>query len=401
MPLQPPPGPVLRVASRFGSRPSLRQEPRKRVLLVTPGGLGERGGIGRLVTHVTGHWARTGTGPDCTIIDPYGPRNLALAPFFFLRALLQVLWYVLRGRVALTHVNMASWGSVIRKGIIVHLAAILRIPVVLHLHAGDFEAFYGALRPCGQRFVRGIFARADRLIVLGEPWRRFLVDRLGICENRVTILENAISGPLEPPARREHSGPCRLLFLGRIEEEKGIHELLAALADPRLVGLSWEATLAGAGAVERFRAEAERLGLGSRVAFVGWQPEPAARSLLACSDVFILPSHFEGLSMALLEAMAFGLAIVCTPVGSLPVAVQDGVSALFVPVGDAERLAGALAGVIEDAALRARLQEAARDRFNEKFEIGHYCSALARLYEDVLREKTGMRAHMSAERNPW
>lgn len=368
----------IRLAGPWGSG--------KRILLITPGGLGERGGIGRLVTHITGYWARTGTGPSCTVIDPYGPRKLALMPIFLASALFQILWYALSGRVALAHINMASWGSAIRKGVILHLATILRIPIVLHLHAGDFEAFYQALSPFWRRRIRGMLARADRLIVLGEAWRIFLRDVMGLPEYRIIVLENAVAGPERVPSRIG-DGPRRLLFLGRIEEEKGIPELLAALAHPRMKGLDWKATLAGAGDIARFAAEAGRLGISSRVEFAGWQPEPEAKALLARSDIFVLPSHFEGLSIAVLEAMAYGLAIVCTPVGSMPSAVEDRSSALFVPVGDIEALANALAEAIEDGALRTRLQKAAWDRFNEKFDIGLYCSTLVHIYGDVLRER--------------
>lgn len=372
----------------------------RRVLLVTPGGLGERGGIGRLVNHIVAHCEAAGIGPGFIVIDPWGPRNLALMPFFFVRALVQIVWHVARGRVALMHVNMASWGSVARKGPIVQLARALRIPVVLHLHAGDFETFYGTLPRIGQRYVRGLFARCDRLIVLGEPWRRFLREVAGIPDRRILVLENAVAGPPAAPDRR-HDGPCRLLFLGRIEPEKGVGELIAALADPRLRPLDWRASLAGAGDIAAYRRQAEQAGIAERVEFLGWQPEAEARALLDACDIFVLPSHFEGLSMAILEAMAYGLAIVCTPVGSIPSAVEDEVSALFVPVGDAAALASALLRLIAAPALRAQLQAAARDGFNRKFDIGLYCSVLEHTYDEVLGERLDTAGRFSGQHDPW
>jgi glycosyltransferase involved in cell wall biosynthesis len=380
------------------ARPS--RADRRRVLLVTPGGLGERGGIGRLVNHIVGHCEAAGIGPGFIVIDPWGPRNLALMPFFFVRALAQIVWHVARGRVALMHVNMASWGSVARKGPIVQLARALRVPVVLHLHAGDFETFYGALPRIGQRYVRGLFAHCDRLIVLGEPWRRFLREVAGIPDRRILVLENAVAGPPAPPVR-PMDGPCRLLFLGRIEPEKGIGELIEALADPRLRPFDWRASLGGAGDIAGYRRQAERAGIAERVEFLGWRPEAEARDLLGACDIFVLPSHFEGLSMAVLEAMAYGLAIVCTPVGSIPSAVEDEVSALFVPVGDAPALAGALLRLIAAPDLRARLQAAAREGFNRKFDIGLYCSVLEHTYDEVLGERHNSTGRFSGRHDPW
>ena len=87
--------------------------------------------------------------------------------------------------------------------------------------------------------------------------------------------------------------------------------------------------------------------------------------------------------MALLEAMAFGCAIVATPVGDTPEAISDGVSGLLVPVGDRAALVSALERLVTDVPLRTRLQAAARQRFCEKFEIAAYCDRLTRLYREL------------------
>lgn len=349
------------------------------VLIVTPGGLGEHGGMGRIVSNITRHWQETDSGPRYRVIDPWGPRFLPLAPFYLVRALAQVAWRALREPVALMHIHMAARGSVVRKALVLLLGKALGIPVLLHLHAGNFEAFYQGLPRVGRRLLRGLLHRADGVVVLGRPWQRMLVDDLGLDAGRVTVMPNAVPAPAHPP-RQCTSGTCRLVFLGRLEDRKGVPELLDALADPRLADLDWHTTLAGGGELRRFRRRIAALGLTARVDCAGWQPEDAVRRLLGESDVFVLPSHHEGLSMALLEALAEGLAIVTTPVGATPEVIEDGRSGLLVPPGDREALARALARLVEDRELRAALRAGARRSFNEKFDISVYCRNLEQLY---------------------
>src|SRR4051794_28231398 len=111
------------------------------VFVVAPTGLRDRGGIGRLLTAIERAWHASGSAPPHRVVDSYGPRVLALSPIYFARALLQIVWYARRGRIRLLHVHMANGGSVVRKGIIVHLGAQLRLPVILHLHANDLDEF--------------------------------------------------------------------------------------------------------------------------------------------------------------------------------------------------------------------------------------------------------------------
>ncbi len=353
-----------------------------RILIVAPGGIGDRGGIGRLVTSVIQGWETSGAAPRYQVVDPYGPKILAIAPFYFAWALLRIVWYASRGEIRLLHVHMADKGSAVRKGIIVYLGKWLSVPVILHLHAANLHGFVGWLPAIGRGLFVHMLARADLVVVLGEFWRRLVVEELSVPVERVRILHNAVYGPPEIPVR-DAAGPCRLVFLGRIDASKGLPELLEALASERLVGLDWQARVAGLGAIETFQRRAAALGLADRVRISDWVPEHEARRLLAEADVFVLPSHHEGLSMAMLEALAFGLAVIATPVGATEEAVVDGVSGLLVPPGDVAALAEALARVISDRRLRERLQREARRRFEEHFEVTQHCRSLESLYAEV------------------
>ena len=345
--------------------------------------------MGRIVGNLTGHWDRSGSGPRYRVIDPYGPRVLLLAPFYLASAMARMVWLFLTAPVRLVHIHMASRGSVVRKGLILLLSKAFGAPVILHFHAGDFTDFYGRLPAYAQRVLLRLIRMADLSIVLGRPWRDLLVGELGIDPARVAVLANAVPRPFEGARPRRSDPTCRLLFLGRLEAPKGVPELIEALADPRLQDLPWQASLVGGGEVTRFRAEIRQRGLSERVECPGWQDASSVARLLAEADVFVLPSHHEGLSMALLEALAVGLAIVATPVGAIPEVIEDRVSGLLVPVGDPAALAAALAEVIAHPDRRAELAAGGSRCFNEKFEISAYCAELEGLYAGVTSDRGG------------
>jgi len=229
--------------------------------------------------------------------------------------------------------------------------------------------------------VVAILKRAARVVVIGTFWRDFAVRTLGLDPAHVALIHNG--APQAPWRERAASAAPRLLMLGELGPRKGTPELLAALAAPELKSRAWSAVLAGNGPVEKYRAEAAALGLGGRAALPGWQSAEQVRALLEAADVFVLPSRQEGLPIAILEAMAVGAAVISTPVGAIPDAIVAGETGLLVPPGDGAALAQAIARLVDDPALRARLAAGARRRFEAMFTIDRTADAVAALYREL------------------
>lgn len=351
------------------------------VLLVSPGGIDDQGGMGRAMRYMVQSWVGRPDAPAFIVLDPRGTGHVAWSPFFLAATLLRILWLSATRTVDVIHVNIAERGSVVRKGIVVALARLIGKPVLLHAHGAELIGFYERLPAAAQRAVAWVFKSAQCNVVLGEPWRRFLIDQLGVPVERVRVLYNAVPEP-RVPRQPNGVGGCRLLFLGRLGERKGARELLEALASPALRRLDWSLTLAGDGEVECFRELAASLDLAARVRIPGWLSQQEAAAAMADADVFVLPSRDEGLPMAILEALAAGVAVVTTPVGAIPEVLEDGRTALLVPPADAPALAAALGRVIRDEALRARLAENGRRLFERRFTIDAYLGKVGGLYCD-------------------
>ncbi|WP_422027232.1 glycosyltransferase family 4 protein [Pyruvatibacter mobilis] len=289
-------------------------------------------------------------------------------------------------RPAACHINLASRGSTLRKAIFAWLCRRASVPYVLHLHGGGYRDFFCNLPAPLRSIVRAFFRRAARVIVLGQVWRDFVVEVIGVDPARVVILPNAVHGPDAVPNRDAPGRVPQILFLGRLGPGKGIPELVEALARDDMRSLSWRAVLAGDGQVAETQAAVAAAGLDDRVEVPGWVGPEAVEALLAASDILALPSHVENLPLSMLEGMGYGLCPVVTPVGAVPDVIRDGENGLLVPVDDAAALASALARLVSDTELRDRLAVQARADFEVSYDIRHYRGKLEAIYLDVLGE---------------
>jgi glycosyltransferase involved in cell wall biosynthesis len=171
--------------------------------------------------------------------------------------------------------------------------------------------------------------------------------------------------------------------IARLDEMKGIDVLLRAvvsLAGARLI-------VAGRGPDESvLHRLATKLGIDDRVEWVGWTEQPAEQ--LPRFTVFVLPSRSEGLPLSVCEAMLAGLPVVASDVGGVGEVVVDGETGVLVPPDHPDALAGAIETLLRDAALRARMGEAGRQRARTHFTA----SAMARSYESLYAELVTRRA---------
>ncbi len=320
---------------------------------------------------------------DIVYLNTRGDRHILLAPFYFLKALLSLFAVAISDTSTILHVNVSWRGSALRKYVVVALAAALKLPVILHLHSGGFAAFYAALPTRLQGCVRTMFGRADRVIVLGPTWQTFVEETLSVPRERIVIAPNGIRSPQADACWRP-VGDDRphIVFLGQLSAGKGVGELIAALGTADMQRRSWQATLAGDSDPAPFEEQARKLGISERLHFPGWLGGSACKDLLRSATVFVLPSHFEGLPMAVVEAAAFGVPIIATRVGALPDFLVDGVSALLVPPRDPAPLREALIRVLDCPNIRERLSAGGRNAFLEHFDI----AKIARQLDDVYRE---------------
>jgi glycosyltransferase involved in cell wall biosynthesis len=280
-------------------------------------------------------------------------------------------------RPAIVHVHSASNASFLRKSLLLLMARVAGCKTIFHLHGGGFRDFVARSGRLKRRWIRHTLENSSRVIALSEGWAAFV--RAFAPQARVAVLPNSV--PL--PGSVSPGEPGRILFLGRVEDAKGVTELLSACARiaPRLPAL--RLVLGGNGHLDETRRRARELGIGQRIELPGWIGPAARAAELARAEVFCLPSHAEGLPMALLEAMAAGKAVVASKVGAIPEAVSDGDNGLLVPPRDSQALAAALERLLRDAALRARLGQRARQTVEQHYSLDAVGARLGNIYHEL------------------
>ena len=214
-----------------------------------------------------------------------------------------------------------------------------------------------------QRFRRLLYRRADVLTANTKGVMESLVPLFQV--RQLALLPNPLPMPIVPAAVGSAGDRQGFVTVARLVPQKGIDVLIRALAQTTGAARDWTLTLVGDGPErEALQRQVQQAGLQEQVQFLGFRSDP--QTFLLQAGVFVLPSRFEGMPNALLEAMAAGLAVVVTDASPGPLeVVVNGVSGLVVPSDDPFALAEALDRLATDPLLRERLGAAARDTLRQ------------------------------------
>ncbi len=245
----------------------------------------------------------------------------------------------------------------------------------------------GARRVAAERGLRAAVGAAGATLCTSRAERDELAALLGPgLVSRLTVVHNGVALPAPAPAQRAATraelglaeGDVAALFLGELSERKGVLTAVAAARAAAGRGAPVVLLVAGDGP----QADAVAALASPAVRPLGFRRD--ADRLLAAADIFVLPSTREGLSFAVLEAMAQGLALVVSDGPGNPEAVGD--AGMVVPAGDLDAWAAALAALAGDRAERERLGAAARERAGTQFSIEQMLAGVGAAYEGVLRD---------------
>jgi len=230
--------------------------------------------------------------------------------------------------------------------------------------------------------VKAMAGWIDRYVCVSRDSARVAAAQ-GIPHRKVEVIHNGIDLERFPDAGPRPRGP--IVAVARLSPEKSLDTLVRATALAVQEDRDITVEIAGDGPCRgELAALAEQLGLTVRqLRFLGQVKE--IPQLLARSDVFVLPSLSEGISLTLLEAMASGMAVAATQVGGNPEVVADGATGLLVPAGDPPALAAALLRLRRQRDLNRRLGRAGRARVERLFDIRRMVADYEALYQGMRR----------------
>ncbi|HTQ34957.1 MAG TPA: glycosyltransferase family 4 protein [Stellaceae bacterium] len=212
-------------------------------------------------------------------------------------------------------------------------------------------------------------------------------ERVALCYHGVDLARfpPAPRRPLGPDGN-DPANPVTLLSVGRVVAKKGYDDLLTALAQLP-AGLAWRLVHIGGGSLAKdLKEQAARLGIANRIDWRGARPQPEVLAAYRAADLFVLAAKIapdgdrDGLPNVLVEAQSQGLACVATRLSGIPELIDDDATGLLVPPGDPAALAAALARLIGDPDLRARLGAAGEACVRASFDAEIAIEALARKF---------------------
>ncbi|VAX29200.1 hypothetical protein MNBD_NITROSPINAE05-939 [hydrothermal vent metagenome] len=233
---------------------------------------------------------------------------------------------------------------------------------------------------------RGALSRAKKIITFSEFSRALVLAGLGHgWQERVEV----VSGGIDPSwfeVRRTPSEKPELIFWGRMEDEKGVWELLQALAIVAKKIPAIKLTLVGEGSrLDNYKQQVRKLGLIPKIIMPGWQSMDAIQQLVARAQVAVLPSRIESFGLSVAEAQGAGVPVVATHAGALKEVVDDGVTGTLVEAEDPKALADAICRVLENEEKFRLMAEAGRESARQKYSWDLTAQKVIALYQQELQ----------------
>lgn len=317
-----------------------------------------------------------------------------LAPInlrYFLSQVVRLLAVLSLRRPRILHQAVTDRLAFFKEATFMLLARLCGVRVVAHLHGPVLDSEF---RSSG-RLKRGLMRAALRvphlILALSEYWRQFLAEEVAAGLNVAVVpnaIDPAIAAAMEQWPERWPGAPCSVLFLGWVGTRKGVLDALRAVPhvlrqEPAVRFVFAGPAEAGPGQ-EVVQQACRAVAAAGQASFPGLVTRESKLALLSEASIFILPSYHEGLPVAILEAMAAGLAVVATPVGGIPELIEDGVNGFLVEPGDYRALADRIVLLVRDPALRVCMGEANVARVRSEYLPEVFGSRIAAAYEGLL-----------------
>lgn len=263
----------------------------------------------------------------------------------------------------IVHIHTSEPVSAYRKLPFVLLTKLWRKKLIVHFHAFSPETTF---RSRHKNIYRILFSKADILIVLSPTWAREVKADFPKLTNIKTVYNPC-------PSKTVFDSCCKkkhILYAGTLNARKGYADMIKAFAMIATDFPDWRIVFAGNGEIEQGKTLASFLGIEKQTEFLGWVNGVDKDIAFKEASVFCLPSYAEGFPMAVLDAWAYGLPVVTTPIGGMPDIADDCKNILLFNPGDIEGMANCFTKMIKDESLRNTIAKESlkfsKEMFSEK-----------------------------------
>ena len=276
--------------------------------------------------------------------------------------LFRFIFKLLKTKPEATLIFCSDGASAFEKGVMIQICKSLDIKTLIFPRAGNLINQTNDSR-IFRALIRNLFKGSDAFFAQGSRWKSYAIETLKISPNKISIVHNwtAKKEFLEIGQQKiyiKKQEIINFLFVGWLEKEKGVLEILKALKFLDDKKHKYTFTFVGDGKLMRSsRQFIKENNLTHKVFFVGWIKPSEIKNFYIKADVFVLPSWAEGMPNSLIEALSFGLASIVTDVGMICNYLQNNISALILPAKNLDLLQCAMEQLILDNKQREKLSK--------------------------------------------
>ena len=335
-----------------------------------------RGGITSVVKahEAGGQWKKY----HCRWIETHRDGNALRKLFYLFSALAQSIF--LMPFYDIVHIHVGLRTSVDRKLIFARIAKFYEKKIIVHFHPATEKHLFD------NEFstkIYALFSYSDLLIVLSHQWVNWINEAYPTNKFVFKVLYN----PCPAVERGNMKKTNTILYAGMLSDRKGYDRLIHAFSKIAKQYPDWRIVFAGNGEIEKGQQLCIEQGIQEQVDFLGWIESIQKQTVFQKASIYCLPSWGEGFPMGVLDAMAYGIPIVTTPVGGIPELIKDGVNGFIFEPYDIEALSIKLSLLIESKIKRSEFVREADKLVNGLLNISTINAQLSAAYEELLSLK--------------
>lgn len=319
--------------------------------------------------------------------------NKVFQIIYFITSILKIIYSMIFGKIDIVHIHISERGSFYRKYIAFLICKTFGKKIIVHMHGAEFKEFYRDSNNVIKSKIIKLLTGVDVVLVLGKQWQEYVLSLdKGI---NAIILKNAVNTTNEIITKSEEK--INILFLAVLIERKGIFDLIEAAKlikdENKLSNFKLNFVIAGSGEEEQKSKDVvNRYKLDNQFKFVGWVNGEQKKQLLKDSDIFVLPSYNEGLPVAILEAMSYGIPVISTNVGSIEEAIKHEYNGFIHSPGDINMLKEYIEGLVVDSKKWKRFSENSKKIIEKEYSTKEYFKNIESIYLNLINEENNYEA---------
>ncbi|KGX94083.1 hypothetical protein N781_01600 [Pontibacillus halophilus JSM 076056 = DSM 19796] len=277
---------------------------------------------------------------ELSFFDTTAKKEDQIAKLLFnLTFLIRFIFCLLAQKPKVAHIHTAGYRSFQRSQWMLRCTRLLNIKCIMHIHSGKFIDFYSESPAQKQASIKKTLHELDQVVVLSQSWKKIFMDTFELADNRVEVVPNAIFIDQFKECRstsKYETDTKQILFIGSLNKGKGINDLIE-LAKSLQEDKSIKFLVAGDGPL-RGEIETQTNQHQLNIELLGQVSGERKQQIFKKANVFLLPSYFEAMPISIIEAMASGMTILSTTVGSIPDMVHEGQGGYLFSPGKVEEM---------------------------------------------------------------